>query len=1475
MRQVTRTAGLLLVTLILLSYTATSLADVTIVQAVPTQIIINNYTNNPVVASYMTVQGQLIYADNGTAIPNAKVELEISTDGGSSWSIVNSTYTDSNGIFELYYIPTASGQLMFKVHCPPNTTSKLGEAYTSPTTVTVSKRNVNITASVPTEMYVNVLYSATFKFTDTQEPPFDYDGCFATNPSATAEDAEITELPPTSHSICKWSLYDVYRFNIEFHKVGEKNITVTMTSSAYNTIEKNYTIKVEKQTPKLDTVYVVSRTDTETDIKARFLEIDDDPAAGLPVVSIKINGQEVLSSPITTDSDGYIEFTAPSSIIGQGVPVEIVTSDTDIYNGATYDTTLDLRRPVLIGLSASITEAYEPATLTISVVDYVTGDYVPEGTVTVQTTDLSFTYKTSVNITSPGPIQITVPKEYIRADPSSDKELGITVTYTGTNNYQPGHIEKYFNVPPKPLVVVVTYQGKDPSTVNYTSGKTYTFDIKVKSKETGIGVQGIYVSASISYSTWRSEATGSDGSTTIKITMPSKPGNWTIDFVTSDPNYIYYGQNRTQVQVISTSTTVTEQGITYMNVNLWEDYNITVKELSDYTGLDVRLYSTNSNWTNETLVDSKKITEDSVIFTRMETSPGKYYYLAEVVDAYNKTLKTYKYVVTAKYKIDLINVKYPDTIYAGETFKLYYTLARWEGDWKPITGDHIHIYNPAIYHWRILWNNGEPYGIWATSGEQLISDTDITTTNMSVTIYANRYAGIYGAPPYNVVFQVPETDTHWSLNKVLTIPIQPLLPNFNLTVKANNTVTGDGFSKSYPIYSVVSDLITTAVGDPITISFTANTQPSSNIPFRMSLYVYYLEDGDTKSVLTTVATSGQPIKLKIYLPPGQYTDGQATPLGPVLLKFLGNDYMVPEVYLEFNNIRVDSTTSYSDVILTTLSNPSIYKYGYPPISFLGVVIGDDRTVLPNAEVDISLSKDTSTVLSDKTYTDQYGFFQYTLILDNVPEGKYKLEIKVPNHSEVKSTTIDIVVTEKGGLFIVASAPNYIFTNMTYAISVYVYQGDPEPVPGYQLDVWYSDIQYSDNTPITWNYLGRFPTDSGGTLTANIPDNATLLDPGQKIGWMYILALPADSGIDPNSNTLYKSQSSLGNLIQASKVYILASPQYLYLLNQQASANSNAIMGGEAETPVIMELVSLALLIILPGIIVVRGRKMRYTLLALALVTLVALAYTPTSVALQGGFVATSDYCIAPRIAGNSTEGITLDVTPIMEAVHQSPFVAGVIVQGQYNTTTVIVAGKGGSKTYQVSNGTITLAPRDLDYLTGLKTPLHIELKGVHNIKEICVDYYDMKVKVLDKGSPVPKALIKLIPDDNSHQPVLYNTNTLGDGELNFLPGKNYTLEVYKNGELYITKIQLTGENNNGKITIDLSKLTLEDNSGNYTLTKTTASTSQTVTQHSTSQSKEGTTKGKSSNLILLGAVLIIVAASVPIGYYYTKKGKKK
>ena len=242
-----------------------------------------------------------------------------------------------------------------------------------------------------------------------------------------------------------------------------------------------------------------------------------------------------------------------------------------------------------------------------------------------------------------------------------------------------------------------------------------------------------------------------------------------------------------------------------------------------------------------------------------------------------------------------------------------------------------------------------------------------------------------------------------------------------------------------------------------------------------------------------------------------------------------------------------------------------------------------------------------------------------------------------------------------------------------------------------------------------------------------------------------------------------------------------------------------------------------------------------------LLSLIITTFIPIFVnASPSEFVSSNDYCIAPRIVSESMGSITINVTQVMATVHRTPYVRSIRVEGNYTSDTVVVSGNHASMTYHVYNNTIIMKPRDLDTITGLKRPLLVELTHTISVRRICVDVYGINVKVVENGKPVNGVPIELSPVNSTQPSSVYVTGPDGVGVLNFLPNKQYILEIKHGSIVYSTNLTLTSDDDGKTLTIDLSKQEVNTGStgGSLVLTSTTT-TSHTSTKTMTSSNTSG------------------------------------
>jgi len=1460
------------------------LSDVSIYQGIPVQILINTYPTSITIGSTFTITGKLVCANNASGIPSEGVYLEISMDGGNTWSTISSTTTNKKGDFSisaivLKYVDT----LYIRLYHPANATSKTGEGYSEVITAPVKLRELKGDVSVPQTIYAKVRYIAQLGVTDVTNTSLDYTGYLSVGLTLSGTDMIIyhqtrDDIIYTTYSdtlrLSAGALRDTTTARVEFTKAGDKTITLAWSSPFYKPGSTTADVHVQKQTPKLKYIYVVRRTDA-TYLTIAFEEIDGDPATDLPITSVKINDVEVLTDTVYTNRNGYATVQIPSSIAQQGVPVVITTSDTDAYAGSTYQTTLDLRLPTRITVGANVVSAGEPATLTIQVIDVVNGNYVSNGSVTINVYDQGWSYTTSITITESSQITATIPADVVRANPFGTGELVVYVTYSGSNTYQPSSTSAYFDVPPKPAYITLLYNETDATQTVYCYNQVYTFKAVVEDTN-GNPLSNVFVYVKYSGDIIASGKTGNDGATYLNLRI-SAQDIFSIYVYIKDPNGIYFASKTYSLRSILCETNV-------LKVNVYESYTISKSGLSDFIGRRAILYRSNVGWEKLEQLDGADIVSSSVSFTRMETKPGTYYYVIDVVDANNNSLVSFRYTVIAKYKLG-ITVIYPNNINAGSVVDINVMLFRWDDmKWVSHTDASVYVYETGIYHYTIEYRDYRIYGYWDYKGQRQIGVVNILAgTQNKLSFFTYRYAGVYGAPPITLKFYVPETDINWELVNYYNLVVQPVLIDGYVTV---STTQADGtkYSRNFGLYSACYDFIRIPLGTAIdlSISITANT----NLQLMLPIAVYYTDYSrpdippNPKAILTSLANAytGQSTTLKFLLPPNHYTDGVITPYGPIYVRVLGADLVPPSDILQFYNVLVEPNSAIRNALVAGVSDPTIYKKGTNlPIPILGVVIGGDGTPLYNEQILIKLTSGANTVISNSVYSDFNGVFTYTLMLEKIPSGKYTLEISAPAKPSIKPFKATVTVVDSGGLFIITVTPLYVFKEMGFASSVFVYEGDPVPVEGYQLDVWYSNVVYANSDKLTWTYLGKYVTDYTGMISANVPTTATVLEPDKVFGWLYVLAVSAGSNVDPNK--AYTSQSQVEQLLNAGKTYILASPEVLEELEQILTPSTNATtskgrLGGSAEPLPYYWWFSALILLLTAGLLIkkVGLKNMRKSLAVIALFGILAVVVAAVGGAFQvtqAAFTGVSDTCIRTRTVGLSPNSITIDVEPIMQLIHLSPFVRGVEIYGVFRDNTVAVSGNAGEMTYQVINSTIMIGPKDLDRITGLREPLYITLKPTENITMACINYYNLLVRVVNGSTPVALAQVELTPTDRAHSAVYSVSNSKGDAVLNYLPDKDYMLNVKVNNNVINLNLKLTEADDGKTLVVDVS-------SGRVAVGQQTyQATVKTVTPATNIPIEQQQVPSVPINMIAIVAVVAVLTPSIIFAYKYRLSQKSR
>ena len=536
-----------------------------------------------------------------------------------------------------------------------------------------------------------------------------------------------------------------------------------------------------------------------------------------------------------------------------------------------------------------------------------------------------------------------------------------------------------------------------------------------------------------------------------------------------------------------------------------------------------------------------------------------------------------------------------------------------DGKWKPVswkTPIDIYLDNPFYIYSapEICLYTGDAMAT-PIYGESLypafLREVNLTPSNPTVTVSAYRFAYYSGTPPIKYRFMAIQTDLIWGADTEIELPVHPLEPTGTVNVYAVNSKTGEVINQTFDIGGSTYPF-TVESGDKIYVTLKLHTTPY-DLSISGYLSTYYTADnkcGFKEVGLETVQTS-KTIKEVLVLPPGKY-GVEGSEIGPVVFKFDDTNYVSPEYILARIYVTVEATSTRNLEVVTSLPDTVNYKKSYGLMGVMGMVYGTDGELMPNTKVVAEVHDNSgNTVYSTYAITGNDGSFTMSMNFSSLPTGTYTLVFKTPDYPQIKPDIHTLNVYEAGGTFFIISAPSVVASNMSFAVKVQAYIGDPTPIVGEPVNIWYTNMTYSPQDTLQWNYLGQYQTDDTGTIATNIPPNATTLKPGADQGVFYILVDPTRDGvIDPSK--VYTTPDSLSNLTSTSNqittlvtaVTVLV-PQNLTSQvnltnygNATSSAASSVIFGGNAYViPIYYHILTIATLVTpLVGVILLKRKR---------------------------------------------------------------------------------------------------------------------------------------------------------------------------------------------------------------------------------------------------------------------------------------------
>lgn len=1164
---------------IVASQIALALGDsVDIVVVDPAVVQIQSYPQVMVVGSMYSVAGRLMRIRGASLQPVAGsiVYLEESLDGGATWKEVSSAPTADDGAFSVPYTPKVLGAVNLRVRHKPNTGLRLGESVSETISLTVTRRTLSIDLSnVPRQVLTSVTYSFTLTVSDALTPPLDWDRCFTVSSSFVADDSRIHSVRYSARQqvnlpiICSdYPRYSV-SLTISFLSAGTKRFTVTASGEFHEATTQSIDIEVVKQVPILRSFYVVEHVPgAGVRVSAVFREVDDDPAVGLPIASVKVDGVEVLQSPVSTDSTGASYFVIPSNLFSPGKQVVITTLDTERYAGQTYVTTISEKRPVDIRAELESTYAGFSSTLTVVVADFLTGAYVEGGTVRVEfVAPVPGVVFVASEPLAGAPLRITVPAYYVRGGVAT-----VTVTFSNSPTHQDTKRVFQFSVAFRPVVLSASYRGGEVEGV-YRACDTYGFEVTARDGVLGEPVGNLPVSAVVRSNDGRSlsntvtSRTDSSGSAVLHpyIGYTGRTPA-VVSFWVDDPEKVYSGSVNYPVEV---------WGCQYVKAVLWLPYELRVSVGSGLQGVRVDLYSCGAGWERVALTSTTVPLAGEATFTLTERgSPGNYLYEAEVVRG-GAVVYVHRFVVDARYMTKIVNVDHvPKPVYASTSFTLLFDAVRWEnGEWVPALDSRVRLLEHYEHHSFVSSSivsgiscivcHTFTCGALTSAVPRFLGEVSVQSNPVAYTVHAYRWGGVAGhgylqSPPITLELRVVEDPQYWSSTTMYYVSVEPLsFYRSPIVVEAYNSLTRESYKRSFPAYSFVDDPISLTSSDPLRITVLLRTHPVQvDIPVFIRIDHQYCR-GDVnyccgrRSLFNGVVYTNQPYVFNLYLLPGAYSRNCAgTGFGSIVITAYCGDLLPCGVTIfELANVRVESSGKEHLRVLVSTSNPIVYKRSDTSITFTGLVFGDSGELLPNTQVEASIRTSNNRVLySWKTKTDANGYFVLTIPGNlNLDVGKYRFVVVVPTRPDIRSYEVQFVVAPPETKMVVVTAPQYVISGNSYAVSVNAFVGDPVPLPNHEVDVWYSNVVYSYSEPISWTKLGTVVTDDGGVSVANVPNTATVLSGNASMGWMYVFAALTEVSFDPNRSL---SDQTKFEGLSVAKVYILRKEEDIQnLLNE--------------------------------------------------------------------------------------------------------------------------------------------------------------------------------------------------------------------------------------------------------------------------------------------------------------------------------------
>ena len=518
---------------------STTINDITVVKR---ESMLDTEVNNNTLGN-TTITITLHDPATDTPIANQPITVTLPDE-----STIN-THTDSNGQTTVdLNIPV--GENTIKVDYPGN------DKYT-PTneeiTINTVQRPSMITATITNNTIQNTTINATVYDKTTGSP--------VTSGDVVVIDTSNNQIIATgtlngNNTITLTTTIDTsgeYNLRVEYN--GNTNYTPAST-----TLED---VKVTKRESRLNvTINNATQNDTQINITLRD-PATDTPIPNQPITVTLPNGTTIEA---TTDENGTIIIT-PDLPVGEN-NITITYPGDDTYNTTTINHTINITQRQSLTTARLDNNTIQNTTISVTVRDKLTGQKITSGNITITNTDNN---EIIARGTLNGTNTINIPLNINTAG-----QYNLRIDYHGNTNYTPS------NTTLNDVTITKRNATIDINTINNTIDDT-RINITVKDPVTNTSIANAPITITLPDGTKINTHTGSTGTTTITLDLPSDTQTINITYDGSNTYQPSSKEYTLNVEKLPTTITVNKQ-TGYIGENLTLTAQVTDAQGNPITG---------------------------------------------------------------------------------------------------------------------------------------------------------------------------------------------------------------------------------------------------------------------------------------------------------------------------------------------------------------------------------------------------------------------------------------------------------------------------------------------------------------------------------------------------------------------------------------------------------------------------------------------------------------------------------------------------------------------------------------------------------------------------------------------------------------------------------------------------------------------------------------------------------------------------